>query len=75
MKQNNSNQKVKIEKPVNINTTIVNKKKVIKFPSEENKPQPKRKSVFDRLVKNVGNISVKVVPKKWSEKKVKCTSL
>jgi len=72
VKPNYSYQKLKIEKPVNINTTIVDKKKVIKFPSE---PQPKPKSVFDRLVKNVGNISVKVVPKKWSEKKVKCTSL
>lgn len=54
---------------MNNSTTIVDIKEVKKFPSEENK------SVFDRLVKTVGNISIKVVPKKWNKKKVKCTSL
>ncbi|XP_001948320.2 myeloid differentiation primary response protein MyD88 isoform X1 [Acyrthosiphon pisum] len=62
----------------NTSITTVDKKKVIKFSSEEiNLPPkpPKPKSVFDRLVKTVGNISVKVVPTKWNKKKVKCTSL
>jgi len=71
---NDSYQKLKIEE-MNTSTTIVEKKEVIKFSSEEHNLPPKTKSVFNRLVKTVGNISIKVVPQKWNKKKVKCTSL
>lgn len=59
-------------------TTIAEKNEVVKVSSEENDLIPKTKNVFDRLVKTVGSISIKVVPQKWSKKnkkKVKCTSL
>jgi len=75
VKANKSYQKLKIKETMDTSTTIGDKKEVIKLPSEENDLLPKTKSVFDRLVKTVGNISVKVVPKKWNKKKVKCTSL
>jgi len=40
---------------------------------------PKNKTVLNRLVKTVGNISIKVIPQKWNKnktnsKKIKCTS-
>lgn len=69
----NGYQKLTIEESMNTSTTVVEKKEVIKFSNEEHNLLPKTKSVFDRLVKAVGNISV--VPKKWNKKKVKCTSL
>ncbi|KAE9529721.1 hypothetical protein AGLY_011817 [Aphis glycines] len=75
---NNSYQKLKIEEYTDTSTTIIEKNEVVKVSSEENDLMPKTKNVFDRLVKTVGNISIKVVPQKWSKKnkkKVKCTSL
>ncbi|XP_060848634.1 myeloid differentiation primary response protein MyD88 isoform X1 [Rhopalosiphum padi] len=74
----NSYQKLKIEEHTNPSTTIVERNEVIHFSSEEHDLMPKTKNVFDRFVKTVGNISIKVVPQKWSKKnkkKVKCTSL
>ncbi|XP_060874155.1 myeloid differentiation primary response protein MyD88-like [Metopolophium dirhodum] len=73
-KGNKSYQKLKIKETLDTSTTIVDKKERIKFSSEYNDVPPKTKSVFDRLVKTVGNVSGKVVPKKWNKKKVKCTS-
>lgn len=78
MEANNSYQKLKIEEYTDTSTTIIEKNEVVKVSSEENDLMPKTKNVFDRLVKTVGNISIKVVPQKWSKKnkkKVKCTSL
>lgn len=47
--------------------------------SEELHMPPKSKTVLNRIVKTVGNISIKIVPQKWNKnksnnKKVKCTS-
>lgn len=78
MEANNSYQKLKIEEYTDTSTTVVEKNEVVKVSSEENNLLPKTKNVFDRLVKTVGSISIKVVPQKWSKKnkkKVKCTSL
>ena len=72
---NNSYQKLKIEESLNTSTTVVEKKELVKLSSEEHNLLPKTKNVFDRFVKTVGNISIKVVPQKWNKKKVKCTNL
>jgi len=75
---NDSYQKLKIKEYTDTSTTIIEKNEVVKVSSEENDLMPKTKNVFDRLVRTVGNISIKVVPQKWSKKnkkKVKCTSL
>jgi len=60
----NSYQKLKIEEHTNPSTTIVERNEVIHFSSEEHDLMPKTKNVFDRFVKTVGNISIKVVPQK-----------
>lgn len=73
-----SYQKLKIEEYTDNTSTTIVEKNVVKVSSEENDLMPKTKNVFDRLVKTVGSISIKVVPQKWSKKnkkKVKCTSL
>lgn len=78
MEANDSYQKLKIKEYTDTSTTIIEKNEVVKVSSEENDLMPKTKNVFDRLVRTVGNISIKVVPQKWSKKnkkKVKCTSL
>jgi len=72
---NNSYQNLNIEESMDTSTAVVEKKEVKKFSNEEHNLLPKTKNVFDRLVKTVGNISIKVVPQKWNKKKVKCTSL
>lgn len=63
---------------MNTSTTIVEENEVLKLSDEEHNLLPKTKNVFDRIVKTVGNISIKVVPRKWNKnnnKKVKCSSL
>lgn len=75
MEPNNSYQNLNIEESMDTSTAVVEKKEVKKFSNEEHNLLPKTKNVFDRLVKTVGNISIKVVPQKWNKKKVKCTSL
>jgi len=75
---NNSYQKLKLEESMNTSTTIVEENEVLKLSDEEHNLLPKTKNVFDRIVKTVGNISIKVVPRKWNKnnnKKVKCSSL
>ncbi|XP_025199948.1 myeloid differentiation primary response protein MyD88 [Melanaphis sacchari] len=78
MEANISYQKPKIEEHTNTITKTVDINEVVKISNEEHNLVPKTKNVFDRLVKTVGNISIKVVPQKWSnknKKKVKCSSL
>jgi len=75
--ENDSYQKLKIEESTNNNATIVEQIESIKISNNEHVMLPKNKTVLDRFVKTVGNISTKVIPQKWNKNKkskVKCTN-
>lgn len=76
---NDKYQKLKVEDSINNGITIVEQNELKRISVEEHNMQPKRKNVLDRIVKTVGNISIKIVPQNWNKnknniKKVKCTN-
>lgn len=74
---NDSYQKLNLEESTNKNIIIVEQNEPVKISAEEHNASSKNKNVLDRIVKTVGNISIKIIPQNWNKKKkkVKCTSI
>jgi len=76
--ENISYRKLKIEESTNNNATVVERIEPVKMSSDEHVKLPKNKTVLNRFVTTVGNISIKAIPQRWNKNKkktkVKCTS-
>lgn len=77
---NDSYQKLNMEESMNKNIIIVEQNEPVKISVEECNTPSRNKNVLDRIVKTVGNISIKIIPQNWNKnrnnkKKVKCTSI
>lgn len=66
-----TSQLLKIEEPMNNNSTVITKKSEQEVSSEECSTPSRNKNVFGRVLKNFKQ----VFPQKWNKKKVKCPSV